>query len=90
MNDISVKRPADSREMINGLLERMRRGVVTFAYKKESTEEVRIARGTLDGTLFDYEFKTGGHRPRPGLVTYWDMDRQGWRSLKEENILQIQ
>lgn len=89
MNDITVSRPADNSNLVRLLKAKMEVGVVTFAYKKVSTNEVRIARGTTNSSLFQYEYKNPQHEPTPGIITYWDMDKQGWRSLHEDNILQI-
>lgn len=90
MNEISVIRPAGGGELARELVSRMRAGIVTFAYKKKSTSQVRIAHGTLDPSLIDYEYKGSPREPPEGQITYWDTDKGGWRSLKEENILQIQ
>lgn len=89
MNEITVRKPDTDLHLAATLVEKMRDGVVTFAYKKESTGEARIAHGTLNGALFHYEYKTAGRKPAEGIITYWDMDKQGWRSLHGENILQI-
>lgn len=89
MNEITVIKPDTDLHLTAILVEKMRDGVVTFAYKKESTGEARIAHGTLNKDLFHYEYKNPNHEPKEGIITYWDMDKQGWRSLHEENILQI-
>lgn len=89
MNEITVIKPDTDLQLAAILVEKMREGVVTFAYKKESTGEARIAHGTLNKALFHYEYKSADRKPSEGIITYWDMDKQGWRSLHEGNILQI-
>ena len=89
MNDITVSRPSNNADLVRLLKAKMETGVVTFAYKKVSTGEVRIARGTTCKTLYHYCFKSSDREPVPGIITYWDMDKENWRSLHEENILQI-
>lgn len=71
------------------LRERLREGVVTFIYKKESTGEPRLARGTTRPGLFSYEFKgKPSHDPR--RVNYYDLDRGGWRCLLADNLAGIE
>ncbi len=84
---ISVNMPEAS--LSGFLLDRLRAGRVTFYYKKKSTCELRVAHGTLRSDLIDYEFKTKGREASPGVITYWDLDREDWRSLRAENLISV-
>lgn len=89
MKTVSVLLPCDSTQLINLLESKLRDGVVTFAYKKKSTEELRIARGTLNPNLFEYHYK-GKKRKKPkDCVLYWDIDKGNWRMLKTYNLIQV-
>lgn len=59
-------------------------GVVTFSYKKVSDGSLRVATGTLDSVP-----ATKGPRREPnyGLLTYYDLDAQDWRSAKISNLI---
>ena len=70
------------------LRERLKEGVVTFIYKKESTGEPRLAHGTTKKELFSYEFKSP-YRPNKVRIKYFDLDRGEWRSLLAKNIVSI-
>lgn len=84
---ITVNTPEES---LAGLLEdRLKAGTVTFYYKKFSTGTLRVAHGTLRSDLIDYEFKNSGRKPAPGVITYWDTDREDWRSLRAENLISV-
>lgn len=76
------------------LLEELHLGIVEFAYRKEDGTK-RQARGTLKKGIapdFDsYESKgTGNHRDNnntEGIYTYWDLDRNAFRTFKAKNLL---
>ena len=66
-------------------------GAVYFTYKKVNGEE-RKAVGTLkkelSQKLADYEYK--GDETAPGVIKYWDLEADGWRALKEENLVSVE
>lgn len=67
---------------------RMRAGVVAFAYLKMDGT-VREAHGTLSASVLPAT--TGGRRREdPTLLTYFDTDKQSWRCFKKANILTIE
>ena len=77
------------------LLEQLGRGEVRFEYLKANGER-RKARGTLCHGIspaFDnYEFKNG--KPNEGqtdfgIITYWDLDKEEFRSLHIKNLMSI-
>ena len=68
------------------LTDRMRAGVVRFAYEK-ADGTLRRACGTLrdiDATI------KGSGRPDDGrTVKYYDIEAAGWRSFKVENLITV-
>ena len=76
------------------LLEELHLGIVEFAYRKEDGT-TRQARGTLKKGIapdFDnYESKGTGNRRdnnnTEGIYTYWDLDRNAFRTFKSQNLL---
>lgn len=66
---------------------KMRRGIVTFTYKK-ADGTIREARGTLRRSLLP-PTKGTGIKPSPLVFVYYDVDKCGWRSFKRENLLTI-
>ena len=77
------------------LLEQLGKGEVRFEYLKANGER-RKARGTLCHGIspaFDnYEFKND--KPDEGqtdfgIITYWDLDREAFRSLHIKNLMSI-
>jgi len=66
------------------LIAKLKAGRTEFAFKKKSGE-IRKAIGTLNTSLFTYEFKGG--RPKPfNIVKYWDFERNMFRSFLLENL----
>lgn len=70
---------------LEGLTDKMKEGIVTFAFKKKDGT-IRCARGTLMAEHFNY-IPTGPVRERPGVTTYFDMDRNCFRSFINDNFL---
>lgn len=76
------------------LLDELNLGIVEFVYRKEDGT-TRKARGTLKKGIspdFDnYESKgKGKHRDNnntEGIYTYWDLDRNAFRTFKSQNLL---
>ena len=69
-------------------------GVVTFTFTK-ANGETRVAHGTR---ILDPAVATGysnEHAPKgtgretPGVVPYWDIDKEAWRSVREDSIISI-
>lgn len=68
------------------LAKRMRKGVVSFVYKK-ADGSMRNAYGTLCNLPEDF---TGGKRftkPSYKTLCYFDVEKYGFRSFKVENLL---
>jgi hypothetical protein len=63
--------------------------VVLFTFTKVTTGRSRLARGTLNPSLYSYTFK-GGEAPNiPGLLRYWDLDKNTWRSFYLQNVVRF-
>ena len=63
--------------------------VVEMKYRK-ADEEVRILRGTLKEDLVPKQVKAEDEEsPSPNLVTLWDIDAQGWRSIRTDRIMDV-
>lgn len=76
---------------IKNLLEN---GVVTFTFKK-ANGEFRTATGTrvLDPEVAigytSADAPKGERSASPGVIPYWDLDKQAWRSLREDSLVLI-
>tara|TARA_R100001015_G_C4614168_1_gene169978 strand:+ start:932 stop:1174 length:243 start_codon:yes stop_codon:yes gene_type:complete len=75
------------------LRDRLKLSVVKFSYLKKNGEK-RYATGTnnleLLSIVFGMDIKTLKEgRDRCGITTYFDVEKKGWRSLVDENLLEI-
>ena len=68
------------------LKEAMQSGIVEFSFVK-SDQSVRIAKGTLNGDLFQYEAKGAGVSSSPDVIRYFDMGVGEWRSFRVERLI---
>ena len=77
------------------ILDGLGRGVVEFMYRKEDNE-VRFAKGTLcKGVSKIFDSYQGGKKDAArrdnsntdGIYTYWDLDKNGFRTFKAKNLL---
>jgi hypothetical protein len=65
----------------------MNEGIVAFLYKKKDGS-FRPAAGTLQLELLSADYSPKGDKaPQPGVLTYFDAQRMGWRSCKVSNLL---
>ena len=70
--------------------ERLAQGVCSFKYTKKDGSE-RIASGTRHAEFI----RTQGAEPkgsgveRSGVITYYDLEKSGWRSFNEENFVEF-
>lgn len=65
------------------LLKSMSENKVEFSYFKISTGDERIATGTIDNPYSDKNMSY------PNLVTYWDVDKNNFRSFYIDNLTSI-
>ena len=76
------------------LRDRLKLSVIKFAYKKKNGE-VRYAIGTTNSELLDVVFniKLKGQETeqdsRAGITNYFDIEKRGWRSLRNNNLIEI-
>ena len=73
--------------MIVKLISRMKKGVVSFQYQKIDGS-IRTAKGTLVKTITDL-LVNGSGKSNDKTVAYFDIEQQGFRCFKIENILTI-
>jgi len=67
-------------------------GVVTFSYKKNDGT-IRVAKGTTKHSTLVAEGaqSKGGENKvaRAGYTSYYDIEKQGWRSFAESRLVEI-
>lgn len=69
------------------LKQAMKNKIVRFYYRKVSGE-IREAFGSLQDKLLS-EIKESGRKPNDTLFTYYDTERESWRSFKKANLIKI-
>lgn len=74
--------------LANRLRSMLKTGVVNFTFEKKDGTH-RSASGTLNETLFEYSFK-GGKSASPDMITYWDTEKNAWRSFHEYQLISIE
>ena len=72
------------------LKERLKTGNVKFKFTKKNGEE-RIAFGTRNMTTISEKNATpnGNGSEKNGVMAYYDIDKEGWRSFNEESFIEI-
>ena len=93
--NVSRKVAFQQAHLTRELLEALGRGVVTFRYTKQDGT-LREARGTLCHGIseaFDnYEYKTDlteKDYDTQLTFTYWDLDREAFRTFRADNVVRI-
>lgn len=69
------------------LKEALKKGIIKFYYQKLNGE-VRTAWGTLKEGLIP-KLKGTDHKKNESLITYYDNEKQAYRSLKIVNLIKI-
>ena len=77
----------------NDLYGLLKEGVTHFWFRK-SDGSLRGAYGTLDVTIIERhngipEGESRGERPFSGAVSYFDLEKDAWRSFKADSIQEI-
>lgn len=74
------------------LKEALKSGIVEFTYTKVNGDE-RKAKGTLRSDILDEKSTSNGSsgtRKQPdGVICYYDLNSEGWRSFREENFVSV-
>lgn len=77
---------------MENLKELLKDAIVTFTFKKANGED-RVAIGTRCLTIatgMTEDDKPKGIKPEaPGVVTFWDCEKQAWRSCREDTVISI-
>lgn len=77
---------------ISSLKEALHNGVVEFTYTKINGE-TRNAKGTLNSGILNEKVVSSGNgkgrEPKEGVVVYYDLNSDGFRSFREENFVGI-
>ena len=71
------------------LAKAMKTKVVQFFYVKASTGELRQAFGTLQSSVIDGLVKGTGRKQNDNLMTYFDCEKQEFRSFKKFNLTKV-
>lgn len=59
----------------------LRQGINAFRFLKADGKTERLAFGTLDNSLYDYEPKGSGRKGCPLTIRYWDLEKKSFRSF---------
>lgn len=71
--------------VVETLVKKLAEGEVSFKFRK-TDGSVREARGTLNNNLIPEDKRSDIKTDGPS-VTYWDMDRAGWRAFRKDSIV---
>ena len=79
-------------KVLEELKERLKHEVVAFRYLKKDGSK-RTAIGTLDSTkstdLANYENSSANYTKNPDVTTYWDVNKNAWRTFKNNLLVEI-
>ena len=79
-------------KVLKELKERLKHEVVAFKYFKKDGS-IRIAIGTLDSSkstdLANYENSSANYTKNPNVTTYWDVNKNAWRTFKNNLLVEI-
>jgi len=70
--------------------ESLSNGIVNFSFKKVSDGSIRAAKGTRSLEVIPTELHPKGTSTKPettNVVTYFDIDSNGWRSFDISNLI---
>lgn len=57
----------------------LRNGINAFRFLKADGKTERLAFGTLDSALYDYQPKGSGRKGCPLTISYWDLEKKAFR-----------
>lgn len=96
MKEIKLEKGSFSSNAVDDLEMRLDIGVVEFSFiRATDTEtgskgETRYAKGTRNLSMSFIPFGDipfGGRIPPEHVLTYWDLDREGWRCFVRNNLV---
>lgn len=70
------------------LAKAMKSQIVQFFYQK-TNGEIRQAFGTMKDEVIHDKIKGTGRRKNEDLLTYWDTEKESFRSFKKFNLIKI-
>lgn len=72
------------------LNERLKKEVVKFKFMKKNGEE-RIATGTRMSSYLEEKnaVPTGNGSEKSNVTTYYDIEKEGWRSFSNDSFIEI-
>ena len=77
---------------MENLKETLNNAIVTFTFKKANGEE-RVAVGTRCLTIAtgmtEDQVPKGIKEDVPGVIPFWDCEKQAWRSCREGSVISI-
>jgi hypothetical protein len=68
------------------LLAQLKKGIAYFSFKK-TDGSTREAIGTLRNGNFSYEAKGSDKKPNLANVTFWDVEKRAFRSLRLDSFV---
>jgi hypothetical protein len=71
------------------LVRQMREGIARFIFVKKSDGSTRNAIGTLRNGNFSYESKGSTKKKNPANVSYFDIEKNAFRSFSIVNLISI-
>ena len=72
------------------IVDRLNTAVQEFKYTKVDGTE-RVARGTRNPDIVNEHYATpkGTGVEKEGVITYYDLDKEAWRSFREESFVEF-
>jgi hypothetical protein len=71
------------------LLAMLESRIVEIKFRKENND-LRVLRGTLKEDMLPKQpASKHAHKDNPEVVTLWDLDAEGWRSVRTDRIIEV-
>jgi hypothetical protein len=71
------------------LLAMLESRIVEIKFRKENND-LRVLRGTLREDMLPTQTASKhAHKDNPEVVTLWDLDAAGWRSVRTDRIIEV-
>ena len=92
LSNMSLQQLCEMNAKAKHLVALMKKGIVSFVFKKKSTGKIRKSNGTLKKELIPLESRRKAGRPKKhpdDLVIYYDTDKKAIRSFKDYLLQKI-